>query len=94
MYTTAKRISVISIILAAFNILATFLFLLHFPDSGWSFAIIFMTGLFLVTASAMSIMMTIAMRSLTQDLELEYESSSKKLRELSKRMESLEKLHK
>lgn len=90
MYTTAKHFSVICTILAAFNVFALLLFLLYFRSCDWDFTMIFKTALYLVTTTAISVLMAIGMRSLTQDLELEYESNAKRFKELSKKVEALE----
>lgn len=90
MYTTAKRLSIISIIMVAFNIFALLLFILYFPTSGLNFTMIFKVALYLVTSTGVSVLMSIGTYNLTQDLELEYESNAKRFKELSKKVEALE----
>lgn len=90
MYSTAKKLSLVSIILAVFNAIATVLFFLYFAGSGLGFAMIFTCVLYLVTATVISLLMAIGLRSLCKDLNYESDYNAEKIHDLNKRVKELE----
>ena len=90
MYSTARKMSLLCAILSAVNIMGVFLYLL----SSAALSIPFSAGLaifmILVASAGVSLMLTIALRSICQDLEYEYEDHIRRSSELSKRIEVLE----
>lgn len=91
MYSTTRKLALVSIILAAFNAFATVLFFLYFPNSGLGFAMIFTCILYLVTATVICLFISIGLRSLCWELNYEAESNAARLHELNKRVKELEK---
>ena len=90
MYSTARKLSVFSAILCCFNITGTALFLIYQINADWAFSLRFSTTIILVSATVISLLLTIGMRSLCHDLEYEYEDNAKRFRDLTKRVRDLE----
>ena len=90
MYSTAKTLSVFSVIFSALNILGTVLFTFCLRGLDWGFTAEFCIMMYLITASAGSLIMTISMRSLCQDLDMNYENTTRRLQDLQKKNEQLE----
>lgn len=90
MYSSARKMSTLSAICCAVNIVGIILFLLISASLKLSFAASFAIIMILVSSAAISFMLTLAMRSLCQDLEYEYENMAIKLRELNKKIDDLQ----
>lgn len=90
MYSTVKKISIFSIILAVINALATVLFFLYFFKSDLGFAMIFTCSVYLITATVGFLLISIALNSLYKDLNLEAEAKAAQANQLSKRIKELE----
>ena len=90
MYASVKKLYIVCGILTAVNIFTTILCLLAIPGFNLSFAFEFTVGTLLVTASLISLFLTIALRNLYDLLELDYENTASKLRELDKRVRQIE----
>lgn len=91
MYSTTRKLSLISIILAIFNATATVLFFLYLAGSGLGFAMVFTCVLYLATATGISLFIAIGLHSLCKDLNCEAEYHATQLNELNKRVKALEK---
>ena len=91
MYTKPKLLSSICIMLVSLNALALLLCILYVSSLPISFAVYIMIVAYLVTATLISILLTAGLRDLALQLNLEYESNTRKLTELSKKVTSLEK---
>lgn len=90
MFSTTKLISIFSIILAVINILGVLMAGLLLLTYELGFAVEFCILLYLVTSTVGSLLITISLRSLCQDLLLNHESTSHKLRELENKCKTLE----
>jgi len=90
MYSTAKKMATMSAIVCTLNIFGGFLFCLVTMSLNLSFAVRFSMIMYLATTSVVTLMLTLGLRSICQDLEYEYEDNTKKLRELSDRLSDVE----
>ena len=96
MYSTVKKLSIFLFIIAIINIVFTCLCLMELAHK--DFAEQFIKTCYYVTGSASLIMLTVALRSLCSDLEIDYEMKVRQLREQNKKIalleEKIEKLQK
>ncbi len=90
MYSTARRLSTISAIFSAVNILATLMFFLYLANSDLGFSFIFTAVLFLISNSAIGLLLTVALRDLCQDIQTEYEDKVKRFKDLNNKVRDLE----
>ena len=90
MYATAKRLSTISAIFSAVNIMATVLFFLYLANCELGFTFIFTAVLFLISNAAIGLLLTIATRELCQDSLTEFEDKVKRLKDLNNKIKDLE----
>ena len=90
MYSTAKLLSIFSVIISTLNIVGTTLFSFCLSGLDWGFTAEFCMMLYLITASAGSLIMTISIRSLCQDLDLNYENTAQRLHDLQKKTTELQ----
>ena len=90
MYSTARFMSTITAILSAVNVVGFLLFLMASASLNLAFALSFAIFLFMGSSAAINLCLTVALRSLCQDLEYEYEGSAAKLSEMSKKIKEVE----
>lgn len=90
MYSTARGLSVISIILSVVNALATAMFFFYFSAEELGFAMTFTCSMYLITSTVVSLFLSIALRSLCKDLNFESEAKATQAHQLSKRIKELE----
>lgn len=90
MFTTAKKLSLFSVILAVINMVATAMFFLYFTKSDLGFTMIFTCITYLVTSTVISMFMSISIRTMCQDHEFDYEGTERKIRDLEKKVYELE----
>ena len=90
MFSTAKTISIFSIILAVINILGVVMLTLMLLTYDFGFSIEFCVVIYLLTATVSTLLVTLSLRSMCQDLLLNHESTSRKLRELENRCKVIE----
>lgn len=90
MYSTARRMALLSAIGCAINIVGLLLFLLVSATLTITFAASFAIFMFMISAAAICLMLTLGLRSICQDLEYEYEDTYKKMSEMNKRIHNLE----
>lgn len=92
MYTTAKRLSIFMLILAImFSLFNVGIIMLEtLTDMEKNFALGFCKLISILACSATLIILTASVRSMCADLELEYEAKAKQSRNLTKRIEELE----
>ena len=90
MLSTAKKLSVFSVILCFLNIFGAVLLLCSLPALKLNFTIMFSIVLFMITAVASAVLTVISLRSLYQDLDLNYESNSQRLHDMQKKIDELD----
>lgn len=90
MYSTARRLSTICAIFSAINILATILFFLYLANCELGFTFIFTSVLFLISNSVIGLLLTIALRSLCEDSQLEYEDKVRRFKDINNKVKELE----
>lgn len=90
MYSSARKMSNLSAVACAVNLLGIILYLMLSASLGLSFAISFAIIMILVSSAVVNFMVTLSLRSLCQDLETEYEGMSVKLKELNKKIDQLQ----
>ncbi len=91
MYSTARRLGVISFLLALVNIFGFIMAALYFADLEVAFHWLFAWVLYLLTACLTSLLLTIAIRNLVEDSELEANDNALQVKMLRDRIEELEK---
>lgn len=90
MYYAAKRLTTVTALLSAVNIFVTAMYFLSFSGSEMSFTLKINIAFLLVTASLMSLFLTLGLRKLCDALELNFEKDAENMRELRKKIEVLE----
>ena len=90
MYSTARFMSTITAILSVVNVIGLLLYLMASATLNLVFALSFAIILFMGSSAAINICLTVALRSICQDLEYEYEGSAAKLSEMSKKIKNIE----
>ena len=90
MYSTAKKMSTISAICCAANIMGLILFVLISASLNLTFAANFAILMFMITGAATNFAVTLGLRSLCQDLDYEYENTTIKFKEINEKIEVLE----
>ena len=82
--------ALLSAIACAGNIVGLLLFLMLSSALEITFALSFAISLFMISTSAITLMLTVGLRSICQDLEYEYEDTFKKYRELNHQIHDIE----
>ena len=90
MYSTARRMALISAICCAVNVMGLILYIMTSATLHITFALSFAIIMFMGTSAAISLMLTIGLRSLCQDLEYEFENNTLKLNDLAKQIKDME----
>jgi len=90
MYSTARKLSSLSAIACAANIIGLILFLLVSANFSLNFAETFAIFTVLIASAATNLLLTLSLRSICQDLETEFEGTSTKLRDLGEHVKDLE----
>ena len=90
MYTTAKTLSVLTVIMAIINVVGTALTTLLLLSEHLNFTQFISAMIYLVSATAISIFLTFAIRSMLQDLEIEVNNHNHNVKKLSERIKELE----
>ena len=90
MFSTSRSISIFSIILSVINVLGVITLTSMLLTFDLGFAIEFCIAMYLVTSTLGILLVTLSLRSMCQDLILNHESTSKKLRELEIRCKNIE----
>lgn len=90
MYYAAKRLTTVTALLSAVNIFVTAMYFLSFNNSDMNFTLKINIAFLMVTASLMSLFLTLALRKLCDALELNFEKDAENMRELRKKIEVLE----
>ena len=90
MYSTARKMSVLTAIFSMIDVVGVILYLLASAALNMNFALSFAIFMMIGSSAVINLMLTVALRSICQDLEYEYENSTTKLAELNKRLNNLE----
>ena len=90
MYSSCKRLAIISFVLSVFSIVATILLLFYFSNGEFNFTEQFTWVLYTATVSVGSLFVSWGLFGLSKDLDREYSSNSEYLHKLNKRIKALE----
>lgn len=90
MFSTAKMISIFSIILSVINALGVVMLFLLLLTYDFDFKVEFCLIVYLITSTLGTLLVTLSIRSMCQDLTLNHESTSHKLRQLENRCKNIE----
>lgn len=94
MYSTARKLSALSFILSVVSIVGLIMVCMYFVFLRLEFHWFFALMMFLIAITAMCLFLTIALRNLLQDMEMDYDSNARQIKKLSDRIAELEKLMK
>jgi len=94
MYSTARKLSALSFILSVVSIVGLIMVCMYFSFLRIEFQWFFALMMFLIAITAMCLFLTISIRNMLQDMEMDYESNSRQLKKLSDRIAELEKVMK
>lgn len=90
MRSTIRYLSIFCVILSAISLLAAVMLAMALNTVLLTFGMKFSIIIFLFTIALICLLLTLGLRSLCQDLDLEYESTAIKIRDLSKKISELE----
>ena len=90
MYSTAKRLATLCVILAVIHAFMGIALIIYSTGFKLSFAIQFSLSVYIITSIISFICLSCGLRSLCNDLDLEYENREKANHALKKRIEALE----
>ena len=91
MYSTARKLAGLSLIFSVVSIVALVMVCMYFSFLRIEFQWFFALMMFLIAISGIGLFLTIALRSMLQDMEFEYDSNARQLKKLSDRIAELEK---
>ena len=89
MYSSAKRLSAISAIACAVNIMGLIMFAMLSGYLGLNFAMSFTIYMFMISSTVVSLMLTLGLRSLCQGLDYDYENTTMKFKEINKKLDEM-----
>ena len=92
MYSTARKLTALSLILSVVSIVGLIMVWMYFTFLGLEFHWLFALMMFLVAITGICLFLTISIRNLLQDLEMDYDSNARQLKKLSDRIAELEKI--
>lgn len=90
MRSTIRFLSVICVILSATSLIAAVMLSMALHTAVLTFGMKFSIIVFLFTIALICLLLTLGLRSLCQDLDLEYEATAIKIRDLSRKVSELE----
>ena len=91
MFTTARKLGVLCFILVALNIAGLVMVALLFAGQNIAFYIIFAWLMYMITVTAISLLLTFAVRTLAQDSDMQAETTALQIKKLKDRIDVLEK---
>ena len=94
MYNYAKRLTTVTSLLGFINAFVVLMSAFFFPNSGLDLATVIMISIYLVTSSAILILLTVALRNLCDALDLNFVKDAENTRELQERVHILEEIKK
>ncbi len=90
MYSSARKLSILCFILSVANILGLIMVALVLIGYGLPFHELFTFLLYTITISITALLLTVAIRSTLQDMDMEYENQARQIQKLNERIEELE----
>lgn len=90
MYSTARKLSVLCIILVAVNIAGAVLTVLFLKGENVGFTNFISLMMYLITSTALTLFLSIAVRSMVQDMEIEVSNHNYSIKKLTDRIKELE----
>ena len=90
MYSSARKLTAISFILAALSILGLVMVTMFFIYLHLAFHWMFALLLYLISITLIGLLLTISLRSILQDMDVEYENQARQINKLKERIEDLE----
>ena len=90
MYSVARKLSAISIILAAINIVGAILTALYIKGENIGFTNYISVMIYLIASTGLTLFLAAAIRSILQDLEIEVSNHNGSIKKLSDRIKELE----
>lgn len=90
MRSTIRYLSVFCVILSAISLFAAVMLVMALHTTVLTFGMKFSIIVFLFAVALICLLLTLGLRSLCQDLDLEYETTAIKIRDLSKKISELE----
>lgn len=90
MFSTARKLGITCCILAAINIAGLAMIALLIIGQGLPFSWIFSILMYLISVTVIGLLLTLGIRSMVQDLELETENAALQIKKLRERIEALE----
>ena len=90
MFSTARKLGVTCCILTAINIAGLVMVALLVFGQGLPFSWIFALLMYLISVTVIGLLLTLGIRSIVQDSELESESTAIQIKKLRERIEVLE----
>lgn len=92
MYSTARKLAGLSLILSVVSIVGLVMVCMYFSFLRLEFHWFFALMMFLIAITGIGLFLTISIRNMLQDLEFEYDSNARQLKKLSDRITDLEKI--
>ena len=92
MYSAARKLAGLCLVLSVVSIVGLVMVSMYFTYLRLEFQWFFALMMFLIASTGINLFLTISMRNLLQDLELDSESNARQLKKLSDRITDLEKL--
>ena len=92
MYSAARKLAGLCLVLSVVSIVGLVMVSMYFTFLRLEFHWFFALMMFLIASTGINLFLTISMRNLLQDLELDSESNARQLKKLSDRITDLEKL--
>ena len=92
MYSTARKLAGLSLILSVASIVGLVMVCMYFSFLRLEFHWFFALMMFLIAITGIGLFLTISIRSMLQDMEMDYDSNARQLKKLSDRITELEKL--
>ena len=90
MRSTVRLTTIFCVILTAFSFLGAAMVAMAIQLPSISFGMKFAAIIFLFSTALISMLLTISLRSMCRDMDIEYEANAIKLRDLSKKIAALE----
>lgn len=91
MYNSLRKISLFCLIMSIFHAVGSFLLFFFLGTENLGFTFEFSIAIYLISGAAILLFVSIALRNLAQDLELQEDYMMEEIASLKKTVESLEK---
>ena len=91
MFSTARKLGALSVILSVINVIGLIMVALYFIGQRMEFHWLFAWLMYLISITVLGVLLTVSIRSFVQDCELESNSTAIQIKKLKERIEELEK---